>query len=44
MFKDVSIGLNYARIEDVEDLCYLGYLLDCEGGEERPVSHRTSLA
>ena len=41
---DESIGLKDGRLEEVEEFCFLGYTLDCDGerrgGAERSVRHR----
>ena len=40
----MSIGLSDGRIEDEEEFCYLGDMLDCKGGTELAVRHRFSVA
>ena len=32
------------RMEEAEKFCYLGDILDCEGGAERPVRARVAAA
>lgn len=41
---DESIALDRGTIEEVREFCYLGDMLDCEGGAERAVRHRISVA
>ena len=41
---DDSIELNGEAVDEVQVFCYLGDMLDCEGGAERAVRHRISVA
>ena len=43
-WTDESIVLDSGTIEEVSQFCYLGDMLDCEGGAEKAVRHRISVA
>ena len=44
VFPDDSLAMDNGTIEEVEEFCYLGDMLDSEGGAERAVRHRISIA
>ena len=41
---DESIILDSGTLEEVSEFCYLGDMIDCEGGAERAVRHRIAVA
>ena len=43
-WTDESIVLDSGTLEEVSEFCYLGDLFDCEGGAEKAVRHRISVA
>ena len=43
-WTDESIVLDSGTLEEVSEFCYLGDMFDCEGGAEKAVRHRISVA